>query len=220
MAACGETAENVCGAVVFLSVSSLRFRALRTLRRVLRLDRERRWNAEYACGTWSRLGALDELAHQAVLASYFARLKPGGSVLDVGCGEGLFQRELRGCYSRYLGIDFAEPVRLASAQRDLRMDTRAEFVATDMHDFTTSERFDAVVFNESLYYYDDAVRGLARYAEFLAPHGVLLISMHTKERTERLWDCIAERYSIIDSVMIENRRRVQWTIKVLAPQTD
>jgi len=166
------------------------------------------------------LGALDELAHQAVLAAYFARLKSGGSLLDVGCGEGLFQRELRGCYARYLGIDFAEPVRLASAQRDVRMDTRAEFVATDMHDFTTSEKFDAVVFNESLYYYDDAVRGLARYAEFLTPDGVLLVSMHTKERTERLWDRIAERYSIIDSVTIENRRGVQWIVKVLAPHAD
>jgi len=202
-----------------MSASSLRFRAVRTLRRVFRLDRERRWNAEYARGTWSRLGALDELAHQAMLASYFARLKPGGSVLDVGCGEGLFQRELRGCYARYLGIDFAEPVRLASAQSDVRMDTRSEFIATDMHDFTTSERFDAVVFNESLYYYDDAIRGLARYAKFLAPDGVLLVSMHTKERTERLWDRIAERYDVVDAVTIENSRGVQWIIKVLATRT-
>ena len=224
MAARRQTHQVVRDAVVFLSAPSFRFRALRALRRVLRVDRERRWNAEYASGTWRRLGTLDELAHQAMLASYFARLKPGGSVLDVGCGEGLFQQELRGCYSRYVGIDFAEPVRLARARCDAVSDavsaTRTAFVAVDMHDFATHERFDAVVFNESLYYYDDAIRGLARYAEFLAPQGVLLVSMHTKDRTERLWDRIGDRYGIVDAVTVENCHGVQWIIKVLAPQTD
>ena len=62
--------------------ASLAFRITRAVRRALGVDRERRWNAQYAAGTWTRLRTLDELAHHAVLAGYFARLKPGGSLLE------------------------------------------------------------------------------------------------------------------------------------------
>ncbi len=192
-------------------MTSLRFRFARAVRRLLRVDRERRWNAEYAAGKWTRLQGLDEMAHHAVLAGYFARLKPGGSLLDVGCGEGLFHEQLRGCYSRYVGCDFAEAVRIASATAD----ARTTFVAADMHDFTTTEHFDAVVFNESIYYHENPVQGLQRFAAFLAPDGVLLVSMHKTERNDRLWQDFDAHFAVRDAVELTNQRGVQWTTKVL-----
>ena len=67
-----------------------------------------RWEREYASGRWSYLGGVDELAHYSVIVGYYAFLKPGGSVLDVGCGEGILQTRLSPHgYCRYLGIDFA-----------------------------------------------------------------------------------------------------------------
>jgi len=147
-----------------------------------------------------------------VLAGYFARLKPGGTLLDVGCGEGLFQEQLRGCYSRYVGTDFAEPVRQAS----VRQDDRTHFVEADMNDFTTSERFDAIVFNESIYYHHDPVAGLLRYEQFLAPDGVFLVSMHCKTKNDALWEELSARYVAIDSVTMQNCRGTSWTTKVLA----
>ena len=195
--------------------ASLRFRFVRAVRRVLRIDRERRWNAQYAAGTWTRLRALDELAHHAVLAGYFARLKPGGSLLDVGCGEGVFHEQLRGCYSRYVGCDFAEAVRVANAKSD----ERTSFVVADMHDFATSERFDAIVFNESLYYHHEPLQGLQRFAEFLLPDGVLLISMHRTERNDRLWAQFDAHFTVCDAVQLTNQQGVQWTTKVLMVPT-
>ena len=147
-----------------------------------------------------------------MLAGYFARLKPGGTLLDVGCGEGLFQEQLRGCYSRYVGTDFAEPVRQAS----VRQDDRTHFVEADMNDFTTSERFDAIVFNESIYYHHDPVAGLRRYEQFLAPDGVFLVSMHGKTKNDALWEELSARYVAIDSVTMQNCRGTSWTTKVLA----
>ncbi len=189
----------------------LTFRAARALRRVVGLDRESRWNNEYAKGGWEWLRNLDELAHHAVLAGYFARLKPGGSLLDVGCGEGVFQEQLRGCYSRYVGTDFAEPVKQAAGKSD----EFTSFIAADMNDFTTTDRFDAIVFNESIYYHHDTLRGMIRYEQFLAPDGIFLISMHGKERNDALWSALATRYEALDSVTMQNRRGTKWTTKVL-----
>ena len=45
-----------------MPASTLRFRAARAVRRLFRIDRERRWNTEYTAGDWSRLRLLDELA--------------------------------------------------------------------------------------------------------------------------------------------------------------
>lgn len=196
-----------------MPASTLRFRAARAVRRLFRIDRERRWNTEYAAGDWSRLRLLDELAHHAVLAGYMRNLKPGGSVLDVGCGEGLLREQLGDACGRYLGIDFEEPVRLATS----RANEGTQFAVADMHEFTTAEKFDAIIFDESLYYYQDQVAGLRRYAGMLAPGGVLLVSMHRTARTADVWTRIASEFDTLDEVLITNRRDVSWAVKVLVP---
>ncbi len=193
------------------SAVPIKFRAARAVRRALGIDREKRWNTQYANGGWKWLHNLDELAHHSVLAGYFARLKPGGSLLDVGCGTGAFQEQLRGCYSRYLGTDFAEPV----SQASVNVDEFTNFEAADMNDFATAERFDAIVFNESMYYHHDTLAGMRRYEEFLAPEGIFLVSMHGKERNDDIWARLETRYRVLDAVTMQNSRGTKWTTKVL-----
>ncbi|WP_373067376.1 trans-aconitate 2-methyltransferase, partial [Gemmatimonas sp.] len=86
-------------------------------------------------------------------------------MLDVGCGEGVFQEQLRGAAGAYLGVDFEAAI--AKAQHKANADTR--FVVGDMNEFTTTELFDVVVFNESIYYLHDTAAGLQRYERFLRP---------------------------------------------------
>lgn len=188
-------------------------RVARGLRRAVGMDRETRWNREYAEGGWDWLRNLDELAHHCVLAGYVSYLKPGGSVLDVGCGEGVFQEQLRGAEARYLGVDFEEPVK--KAQHKMTATTR--FAVADMNEFTTGERFDVIVFNESIYYLHDLMAGLQRYEQFLAPDGVMLISMHGKDRNDALWAGIDARYTVLDAVTMRNARGIKWTTKALVP---
>ena len=197
------------------NAAPLGFRLLRAIRRALRIDRERRWNTEYAKGGWDWLRNLDELGHHAILAGYFRRLKPNGSVLDVGCGDGVLLELIGGGYSRYLGIDFAEAIRLA----DTRRDERTEFRTADMNDFSTDEQFDAIIFNESAYYHHNAITGLQHYESMLLPGGVFLISMHGKERNDAIWTLLDERYTVADAVTIRNQAGVTWTAKVLVPPT-
>jgi 2-polyprenyl-3-methyl-5-hydroxy-6-metoxy-1,4-benzoquinol methylase len=189
------------------------FRLARAARRMLGIDRERRWNTQYAGGEWDRLHHIDELAHHAVLAGYCARLKPQGSVLDVGCGDGLFHTHLNGHYGSYLGIDFAEPVRRANHKAN----QQTRFLVADMHEFTTDQRFDAIVFDESLSYHQSPITGLLRYSTMLAETGLLLISMHRTPKTDLLWAACDEHFAIADAVTITNRHDVTWTTKVLIP---
>ena len=193
---------------------SLRFRLVRAVRRLLRIDRERRWNREYKSGNWERLRQLDELAHHAVLAGYVRRLKPRGAVLDVGCGEGLFH-EMLGAdgYAQYLGIDFAEPVRLAS----VRANANTRFEVFDMNDFVTAEKFDAIVFDESIYYSRDVLAALRRYSSMLNTGGLLLISMHRTPKTIAVWSSLDAEFEVIDAVVITNAHDVSWTVKALVP---
>ena len=44
------------------------------------------WNCQYASGHWDYLANISELGRYAVVASYVGRLRPRGTVLDVGWG--------------------------------------------------------------------------------------------------------------------------------------
>ena len=121
---------------------------------------ESRWDSQQAGGKWDYLGGLEELAHYSVLAGYALELKPGGDLLDIGCGEGLLRERLHpSAFGRYVGVDFGEAVRSAAR----RADDRTSFVIADMHDYVPDRSFDTIVFNEVLYYFRDPVAGARRY---------------------------------------------------------
>lgn len=86
-----------------------------------------------------------------------------------------------------------------------------------MNEFVVDERFDVIVFNESIYYLHDTLAGVQRYESMLAPDGVLLISMHGKERNDALWTALDARYTTLDRVTITNVRDVRWTVKAMVP---
>jgi SAM-dependent methyltransferase len=161
-----------------------------------------RWEREYASGRWSYLGAIDELAHYSVIVGYYAFLKPGGSVLDVGCGEGILQTRLSPHgYCRYLGIDFAAGAIQRVAQR---ADPATEFRVADAASFTTNEKFDAIIFNESLYYFQDPVRVVERYMGFLASDGIIIVSMEVARNRVAIWNAIGTVLKAIDETTAFN----------------
>jgi hypothetical protein len=57
--------------------------------------------------------------------------------------------------------------------------------------------------------------GLKRYETFLAPKGLLLVSMHGGPKTDAIWSLLRERYATIDEVTITNRDGATWTCKAL-----
>lgn len=173
-----------------------------------------RWDERWADPSFYGAYRLDELAHYSVLAGYAKELRPGGSVLDVGCGDGILRAHLHAdAFSKYVGIDFPEAVGRAAK----RIDDRTSFTAADMRAYQTTERFDTIVFNESLYYVEDPIGELNRFAAFLRADGVFLVSMHRKPKSEKIWADVAARFEMLDRVTIGNRSGVEWILGAFRP---
>jgi SAM-dependent methyltransferase len=132
------------------------------------------WDRQYAAGSWEFMAEAGEWMRYSTLIGLLAAHKPGGSVLDVGCGAGLlFQRYKAYGYTRFVGVDIsaAAIARLAAEQ-----DERTRFVCADAEQFVPDGQFDAILFNETLYYLHEPFVSVERYSRFLAPTGILLVS--------------------------------------------
>lgn len=99
-------------------------------------------------------------------------------VLEIGCGTGLFTREL----AKRIGpadwtiTDIAAPM-LAAAQRALVLPGNSRFVLMDGEHPTLPEiGYDLICSNFAVQWFDDLNAGLARLADALAPGGYLAIS--------------------------------------------
>lgn len=176
-------------------------------------------DSDYAHGKWDYLRGLDELGRFSVLVGYCHFLKPGGRILEIGCGEGILQERLDPARcSRYVGVDVsAEAVRRANARAG---DGKTVFVCADAALWQPEETFDLVVFNECLEYFDDPLAVVRRYEPALAPGGAFLVSMFTgveTARTLRIWRWLESVYAVADATRVTNRAGLSWILKVLIP---
>jgi 2-polyprenyl-3-methyl-5-hydroxy-6-metoxy-1,4-benzoquinol methylase len=176
------------------------------------------WDAQYAAGRWDFLADLSELARFSVLAGYICHLRPGGAVLDTGCGQGVLLRRLpSSCYSRYVGIDVSGSAISAAQQQPSE---RSTFLAADCEEYSPEAHFDVIVFNEVLCCLRDPLRTVERYARSLNPGGLLLVSMCTAARGSAtiLWR-LKRAYATVDEVrLVHSGRKVSWVCIALRPE--
>jgi 2-polyprenyl-3-methyl-5-hydroxy-6-metoxy-1,4-benzoquinol methylase len=175
------------------------------------------WDREYAAGEWSKLGKLDEMPRYALVSGYIRTIGATASVLDVGCGEGnlshwLFESGKR----RYVGVDVS---RIAILEARARSSNEARFEAADAATFDPGEQFDIIVLNEVLYYMPEPEAVLDRYASFLAPGGVLIISMYRVPESLCAWRRCAPQLEILDSVLLRGSKSTEWNIWLCRPKT-
>ncbi|GAA4400127.1 hypothetical protein GCM10023187_12960 [Nibrella viscosa] len=111
-------------------------------------------------------------------------LKPGLSVLDVGCGSGAITRsiaEKAGPSGRVLGIDPSESL-LAQAHRNAAGIPQLTFQQADIYTFETAERFDLVTCARTLQWLARPQDALVRMKQRLKPGGHLAILDYNHEK--------------------------------------
>lgn len=168
----------------------------------------RAWEEQYRAGTWGFLEEPGELARYGVVAAAVRRLRPGGDVLDVGCGEGLLAEHLGpDACRRYLGIDLSAAAVAAAVRRtEGGARSAARFAVADADDWPLRGAFDAVVLNECLYYLREPLEAARQALAILRPGGILVVSMFRTARTRGLARLLARELPLVEEVVLSSRR--------------
>ena len=184
------------------------------------------WDEEYRGGRWAFLHDLPESGRYGVIAMWLKLTSTLEHVLDVGCGEGLLYKRLKDIgLGHYVGVDLS-PAALALANVD---PDRATLRTADFNTFAPAvgEHFSAIVFNEVLHFADDIAGVMERYRAFLAPGGVIAISMYAPKRADsganrliaRLWKATdADSWRVLDDIqLVSNKKSVTWRLRLVQP---
>lgn len=175
---------------------------------------EKEHESMYKGGRWDYLSQLKELAHYSVIIGYLGYFTRIGAILDCGCGEGiLFDRMQAFSYTRYVGIDFSQEAINRALKKQMR---NSSFLKASISDYKPEEKFDAIVFNEVLYYFSP-VKTLKHYEPFLKNDGVFVVSMYCSTKpfdTFKAWKDLESVYAPLDMTTVTNGYGTSWVCKV------
>lgn len=168
----------------------------------------------------------------AVLLKYHAVQRP--SVLDIGCAGGTLVTALD-TFKRYSGTDVSgvaiDSARAMVAQVLPDRQSDITLRAADLRVFDPPETFDAVVFNEVLYYLksDQAMAQVQRFAAKLNPSGLILVSMKDDGKSRVIFNLLRRHFTWVDGILWQrkatthdfrirpNRERTAYLIGVMRP---
>jgi len=184
------------------------------------------WDAEYREGRWGFLLDVKEVARTGVISGWLRATGTGTRVLDIGCGEGvLFGHLDSSALDSYVGVDISEAA-LATARVDRN---RARLVAADLESYAPEpgETFSAIVFNEVLHFAEDPGAELKRYSDWLAPGGIVAVSMYAPWKETgggyakvRAMETASEDpyWEILDALeLVSQSKNVRWRLRLLRP---
>jgi len=187
------SAENPSGkwTVKLLSMRGLHFLARRFGTRKLQ---QAAYNARFLSGEWNT--GPGEVSPD--LVEVILRHASGGKVALMGCGTGGLAAILdrSGCAS-VLGIDLSS---VAVERAKIRGLARAQFEVADIASWSCTEQYDAIVFEESLYYLSlkEQVRVLTAQRLFLTRTGVFVITVSDAARYRTMLKMIRSRFHILE----------------------
>lgn len=176
------------------------------------------WDKQFSGDKWEYLAKENQRGHYDCIIQLYGKFGKEGTILDIGCGEGLMYKYLAENppfpYSRFLGVDIsAVAVKNASAAFP-----GARFEAVNYEHEHILEKFDVIIFNETLYYFNNPLKTLEKcVAENLQPGGKIIISMCDHERHDLIWQHIQKEYHMLEGMTVANEEKISWTIRIFEP---
>jgi len=196
---------------------SLAFRAP-LLRRMLPAndnDSAEYWDKILATSHKTYLGGPISLEMRAAItAVLLKRYAPTGSpsIIDVGCAGCELAKAVS--FDRYLAMDIS-PYAIEKCKQDPAFKEKPiSFLASNLCDFTTDERWDAVVFNEVLYYLDvdQAVSEVYRYWSMLKQDGVVIVAMKHDGKSQAIFRSLKLKW--LDGIVWQARSKPDYRIRI------
>lgn len=141
------------------------------------------WDKEFSAGQWN---FIDDTTGDCIYES-LEKYANHGSILDLGCGPGNTANELdTHVYQQYVGVDISEAALEKARRRTVENGRYGKnlFVQDDFVGYKPTQQFDIVLFRESIYHVPIAKikETLDRYANYLKPHGVLIVRINTSDK--------------------------------------
>jgi 2-polyprenyl-3-methyl-5-hydroxy-6-metoxy-1,4-benzoquinol methylase len=179
-----------------------------------RPDKRSDWEAAYAGGYWDHLESEHEAQRYKLITRLVKNGKISASVLDVGCGKGILYQYLKQSLPpfNYLGIDISENAVNEAKKRF----PEAIFRQMDFDKEELDQKFDFIIFNETLEYFIRPLDKLNKISNInLLPGGRFIISMYKGH--EGIWNTITPHFTILEDIDVRNEKGQSWKIKMMEP---
>lgn len=132
-----------------------------------------RWNYKYKKGTWDFMSK-ENLRYEAIVNQIRKTQITNPAILDLGCGFGALNDHLESSdYMYFLGVDFSSNAIQRAKDQNY---PNAEFLVADIHHFIPNKKFEVIIFNEVLYYLEDQMAIVEKFANYFSDQGYFIFS--------------------------------------------
>ena len=138
------------------------------------------------------------------------------SILDVGCGTASLLRTIdNNKILKYKGIDFSK---LAIKKARKIENKKILFECIDMLKFKDKDKYDIIIFSESIYYLRDNNQIeilIEKYDNYLKQNGQIIISGYFKVDHTIIFEKFDRRYVLVDDIHLSrNNNKMQWFFRI------
>jgi len=167
------------------------------------------WNYKYLIGKWNYMGE-EELRYDKIVEFIKSCEIEKVTILDLGCGYGALNRYLASeKYEYCLGVDLSKNAISKAKKQKYK---KSSFLVADIHKFIPNKKFDIIIFNEVLYYLDNQMEVVEKYAKYLNDDGYFIFSFY-KIRADLTQD-LNKRYELLKTDIVNQSDSVYWGISL------